>query len=101
MFCFRTHGEKEYVSSLNWIQSSTMDECSGMDFVACNGWVWRKAQLRVDFLYIRKSGVFWAIFDEERLRKSCIGRVIPSYAIYVFNVRDCFITNAFTEVTPY
>lgn len=91
MFYFRTHGEIDYLDVLNGVPSSTIDEWSGMDFVARDARVWPKAQLHVDVRYIRKSSGFWDGFNEERRWRSRRVLSIPSHALRVFRVRDSFI----------
>lgn len=54
MFCFRTYGEMEYFSALNWIQSSTTDERACMDFVTRDAWVWKKLSIAFNYtLFVR------------------------------------------------
>lgn len=55
MFCYCTHGEIDYLESLNGIPTSTRDECLGMGFVARDALVWIKAQVHMDFRYFHKS----------------------------------------------
>lgn len=100
MFCYRTHREMSYLDALNGVPTSTIDEWSGMDFVAQDAWVWLKAYVRVDSRYIRESA-FWDGCNEERRWMSRWGREIPLHALHVFSVRASFVANAFPEVMAY
>lgn len=57
-FCFCAQGEMDYLAAFNGIPSSPIDEWWDMDFVVRDAWLWRKAQLRIEFRYIRKSRAF-------------------------------------------
>lgn len=67
MLCFRIHGGMDYNSDRNNISCSTIEEWTGMVCLACDAWVWQKAQLRVEFHYLRKTGGFWGGCEDDSI----------------------------------
>lgn len=65
MFCFWTAGEMYYLAALNNMYCTNIDYWTWMEFVARDSWVWQEAQLRADFRYIRKTGAFGGVCEDE------------------------------------
>lgn len=66
MFRFRTHRQMDYLEALNGIPTFVIDKWWGMEFVSQGLLVWRKAQVRMEFIYTEKSK-----FSDECNEKRC------------------------------
>lgn len=94
--CFhRTQGEIEYATSLASIPSTAIDGWRGRHIVSDEAWVWPKAQLRAEFRYIRKGGLYWRWVHDERRFRSKFGRAIPYQCVTVFSMKDSYFRKAF------
>lgn len=65
MFCYRKMGKMDYLDKFNAVPDDSIEIWFGMKIVLLAPRVWSKAQVRVEFRYIRKQEVFWDGCDEE------------------------------------
>lgn len=70
MFIHLTRGEIEYPERLREISEECLNGWCGTKCVDMATWVWKRAQLHVDFRYLRKTDNYWNFFcrNERRLR---------------------------------